>query len=169
MYQGYSQFKTHRRHMAKIGDWRNSHALEIPLDGVGGVSLLVRAELHRKGGHPNIPPPATSSMKTPLTAQAGIDFPHKPVDHQIETEGLAKLARIAGYSVVGLPNYIVWHFDTAEKEGNLHETPAWLVPLLIFVGIVALLALFRYRRLIIYRVPILRRLDMTRSSKVRQY
>lgn len=35
--------------MAKIGDWRNDHALEIPLDGVGGVSLLVRAELHRKG------------------------------------------------------------------------------------------------------------------------
>ena len=35
--------------MAKIGDWRNDHALEIPLDGVGGVSLLVRADLHRKG------------------------------------------------------------------------------------------------------------------------
>ena len=35
--------------MAKIGDWRNNQAVEIPLDGVGGVSLLVRAELHRKG------------------------------------------------------------------------------------------------------------------------
>jgi len=35
--------------MAKIGDWRDSGALEIPLDGVGGVSLLVRAEVHRKG------------------------------------------------------------------------------------------------------------------------
>ena len=35
--------------MAKIGDWRNDHALQIPLDGVGGVSLLVRGELHRKG------------------------------------------------------------------------------------------------------------------------
>lgn len=35
--------------MVKIGDWRNDHALEIPLDGVGGVSLLVRAEVHRKG------------------------------------------------------------------------------------------------------------------------
>lgn len=46
---GYSQFKTHRRHMAKIGDWRDNAALEIPLDGVGGVSLLVRADVHRKG------------------------------------------------------------------------------------------------------------------------
>ena len=35
--------------MAKMGDWRNSPALEVPLDGVGGVSLLVRAELHHKG------------------------------------------------------------------------------------------------------------------------
>ena len=149
--------------MAKIGDWRNSPALEIPLDGVGGVSLLVRAELHRKG---TLPPQLTYEACSNST---GIDFPHKPVDHQIETEGLAKLARIAGYSVVGLPNYIVWHFDTAEKEGNLHETPAWLVPLLVVGGVVALLALVRYRRWIMYRVPLLRRLDMTRSSKVRQY
>ena len=100
---------------------------------------------------------------------AGIDFPHKPVDHQIETEGLAKLAKFAGYSVIGLPNYIVWHFDTAEKEGNLHETPAWLVPLLIVIGILGFLLLLRYRRWIMYKVPLLRRLDMTRSSKVRQY
>jgi len=35
--------------MARIGDWRNNPSLEMPLDGVGGVSLLVRAELHRKG------------------------------------------------------------------------------------------------------------------------
>lgn len=39
--------------MVKIGDWRNDHALEIPLDGVGGVSLLVRAEVHRKGNARN--------------------------------------------------------------------------------------------------------------------
>ena len=48
-YVGYAQFKTRRRHMVKVGDWRNDPALEVPLDGVGGVSLLVRAEVHRKG------------------------------------------------------------------------------------------------------------------------
>ena len=67
-HQGYSQFKTHRRHMAQIGDWRNNPALEIPLDGVGGVSLLVRADLHRKGDllAPLLPsPPPTHA----LTAQ----------------------------------------------------------------------------------------------------
>lgn len=41
--------------MAKLGDWRNNAALEIPLDGVGGVSLLVRAEVHRKGILPSSP------------------------------------------------------------------------------------------------------------------
>ena len=127
------------------------------------VSLLVRAELHRKGTL------APFHLVFPLLNMVGIDFPHKPVDHQIETEGLAKLAKFGGHSVIGLPNYIVWHFDTAEKEGNLHETPAWLVPLLIIIGILALLLLFSYRRWIMYRVPLLRRLDMTRSSKVRQY
>lgn len=31
------------------------------------------------------------------------------------------MAKRAGYQVVGLPNYIVWHIDTEEKEGNLIE------------------------------------------------
>ena len=29
------------------------------------------------------------------------------------------MAKRAGYEVVGLPNYVVWHIDTEEKEGNL--------------------------------------------------
>ena len=29
------------------------------------------------------------------------------------------MANRAGYQVIGLPNYIVWHIDTEEKEGNL--------------------------------------------------
>lgn len=28
------------------------------------------------------------------------------------------MARRAGYRVVGLPNYVVWHIDTDEKPGN---------------------------------------------------
>ena len=84
-------------------------------------------------------------------------------------EGLAKLAKIAGYSVVGLPNYVVWHFDTAEKEGNLHERPAWLVPLLIVAGVVGVLVALRYRRWVFLRFSLLRRVYMSRSSKVRQY
>lgn len=102
-------------------------------------------------------------------SKPGIDFPHKPVDHQIETEGLAKLARISGYSVSGLPNYIVWHFDTAEKEGNLHETPVWLFPLLLVIAGLVALAGFRYRRWLMDRVPLPTQMKSKRSSKVRQY
>jgi hypothetical protein len=28
------------------------------------------------------------------------------------------MAKRAGYEVVGLPNYVVWHVDTEEKPGN---------------------------------------------------
>jgi len=152
--------------MAKIGDWRDNAALQIPLDGVGGVSLLVRAEVHRKG---IILVPRLRILARSLTEHSGVDFPIKPVDHQIETEGLAKLAKIAGYSVYGLPNYVIWHFDTSEKEGNLHETPVWLWPLLGFVAVSVMLLGLRYRRWIVYKMPLLRQLSGARSTKVRQY
>jgi hypothetical protein len=29
------------------------------------------------------------------------------------------MTKRAGYKVVGLPNYVVWHIDTEEKPGNL--------------------------------------------------
>jgi hypothetical protein len=35
--------------MAKMGDWRNNKDEEIELDGVGGVSILVKADVHRSG------------------------------------------------------------------------------------------------------------------------
>jgi hypothetical protein len=48
----------------------------------------------------------------------GINFPAYAFENQAETEGFAKMANRAGYEVVGLPNYVVWHIDTLEKEGN---------------------------------------------------
>lgn len=91
------------------------------------------------------------------------------MDHQIETEGLAKLAKIAGYRVYGLPNYVIWHFDTSEKEGNLHETPVWLWPFLLFIFIMGIVVSFRYRKWILYQIPVLQVIDLSRSAKVRQY
>ena len=29
------------------------------------------------------------------------------------------MAKRAGYQVVGVPNYVVWHVDTEKKKGNL--------------------------------------------------
>ncbi|KAA8911801.1 hypothetical protein TRICI_003716 [Trichomonascus ciferrii] len=92
--EGYKEFKTGRKHMAKMGNWRWDQHQEIELDGVGGVNIVVKADVHR----------------------AGINFPSYPFENQAETEGFAKMAKRAGYRVVGLPNYVVWHIDTDEKK-----------------------------------------------------
>lgn len=37
--------------MARMGDWRDNKDVEIPLDGIGGVNILVKADVHRAGAH----------------------------------------------------------------------------------------------------------------------
>lgn len=59
-----------------------------------------------------------------LTA-TGINFPSYAFENQAETEGFARMAKRAGYQVVGLPNYVVWHIDTDEKAGNLGGRKAY--------------------------------------------
>lgn len=54
----------------------------------------------------------------------GVNFPAYAFENQAETEGFAKMAKRAGYQVIGLPNYVVWHIDTEEKPGNLGRRPA---------------------------------------------
>ena len=34
-----------------MGNWRNNKDDEIELDGVGGVNILVKADVHRSGLH----------------------------------------------------------------------------------------------------------------------
>ncbi|KAI1650259.1 glycosyltransferase family 62 protein [Daldinia loculata] len=94
--EGYKQYDTGRTYMARMGDWRNDPDEEIELDGIGGVNILVKADVHR----------------------SGINFPCYAFENQAETEGFAKMAKRAGYEVIGLPNYVVWHIDTEEKPGN---------------------------------------------------
>ncbi|CAG2239762.1 MNN9 [Mytilus edulis] len=60
----------------------------VPLNCVGGCTLLVQATCHREG----------------------LDFPETLFDHHIETEGLAKKAKTMGYSVYGMPFVEVFHF-----------------------------------------------------------
>ncbi|KAK6524298.1 hypothetical protein TWF694_005951 [Orbilia ellipsospora] len=95
--EGYKEYNTSRNYMAKMGDWRNDKDVEIELDGIGGVSLFVKADVHR----------------------SGINFPCYAFENQAETEGFARMAKRAGYQVIGLPNYVVWHIDTDEKSGNV--------------------------------------------------
>lgn len=46
---GYKEFNTHRKYLAKMGDWRDNKDEEVELDGVGGVNILVKADVHRSG------------------------------------------------------------------------------------------------------------------------
>lgn len=51
--EGYKEFDTGRTYLVSMGDWRKDKDEEIELDGVGGVNIVVKADVHRSG----IPPP----------------------------------------------------------------------------------------------------------------
>lgn len=110
--------------MALMGDWRNDKDVEIPLDGIGGVNILVKADVHRSGVSFPFPsfPPSSKHTHSSLTRHPGINFPCYAFENQAETEGFAKMAKRAGYGVYGLPNYVVWHLDTEEKPGRDGKT-----------------------------------------------
>ena len=83
--EGYAEMATYRTLMAYLSTEKGDPKAEIPLDGVGGTALLVKAEVHRDGAM----------------------FPPFAFYHLIETEGFAKMAKRLGWSVTGLPNYRV--------------------------------------------------------------
>ncbi|KAL8786031.1 MAG: hypothetical protein Q9213_003013 [Squamulea squamosa] len=78
--EGYKEYRTHRTylnwmaHDNKKKRLRNLHK-EVPLDGIGGVNILVKADLHR----------------------SGINFPCYAFENQADTEGFAAMAKRAGY------------------------------------------------------------------------
>jgi len=83
--EGYGEMPTYRVLMAYLEERNGDPKLEVPLDGVGGTALLVKAEVHRDGAM----------------------FPPFSFYHLIETEGFAKMAKRLGWSSTGLPNYKV--------------------------------------------------------------
>ncbi|KAL4763232.1 ANP1/MMN9/VAN1 family protein [Aspergillus foveolatus] len=101
--EGYKEYDTGREYLVGMGDWRNDKDKEVELDGIGGVNIVVKADVHR----------------------SGINFPAYAFENQAETEGFARMAKRAGYQVIGLPNYVVWHIDTDEKPGNLGDRKAY--------------------------------------------
>ena len=83
--EGYAEMATYRTLMAYMSQEDGDIQLEVPLDGVGGTALLVKAEVHRDGAM----------------------FPPFSFYHLIETEGFAKMAKRLGWAATGLPNYRV--------------------------------------------------------------
>jgi hypothetical protein len=76
---------TYRSLMAKMYDKSADPTSKIKLDGVGGATLLVKAEVHRDGAM----------------------FPPFAFYNLIETEGFAKMANRLNWESFGLPNYLV--------------------------------------------------------------
>jgi len=87
--EGYDSIPTYRTLMAKLAGQEGDDTTEMQLDGVGGTSLLVKAEVHRGGAM----------------------FPSFAFYHLIETEGFAKMASRLGWKSWGLPNYYVYHYN----------------------------------------------------------
>jgi mannan polymerase complexes MNN9 subunit len=81
--EGYADMATYRSLMAYMQMGTSDIHEEVPLDGVGGTTLLVKAEVHRDGAM----------------------FPPFAFYHLIETEGFAKMAKRLGWQAIGLPNY----------------------------------------------------------------
>jgi len=87
--EGYASMPTYRSLMTKMRDEGQDPNSEVQLDGVGGTTLLVKAEVHRDGAM----------------------FPPFAFYHLIETEGFAKMASRLGWKSWGLPNYLVYHYN----------------------------------------------------------
>lgn len=83
--EGYAEMPTYRSLLAYMGTEGGDKDLAVPLDGVGGTALLVKADVHRDGAM----------------------FPPFAFYHLIETEGFAKMAKRLGWQPYGLPNYKV--------------------------------------------------------------
>lgn len=85
--EGYAEYPTWRVHLGYIRDPKGNPGDVVDLDGVGGVSILARAHLFRKG----------------------INFPAFTFENHAETEAFGKLAKKMGFRVGGLPHYTLWH------------------------------------------------------------
>lgn len=83
--EGYREMPTYRSLMAMMYDPNADPGSKVKLDGVGGATLLVKAEVHRDGAM----------------------FPAFAFYHLIETEGFAKMASRLNQEAWGLPNYLV--------------------------------------------------------------
>lgn len=46
---GYKEYNTARKYLVTMGDWRKNKDDEVNLDAVGGVNILVKADVHRSG------------------------------------------------------------------------------------------------------------------------
>ncbi|KAF7721292.1 hypothetical protein EC973_004968 [Apophysomyces ossiformis] len=88
--EGYYEFLTGRKLMVDMPTHLGA-LNKVPLDGVGATFTLVKAHVHREGAN----------------------FPPYTFQHQVETEGFAKMAKAMGFDVYGLPGYLIYHIKNS--------------------------------------------------------
>lgn len=96
LFEGYAEMATYRTLMAKVAKEGGDPKELIPLDGVGGTALMVKAEVHRDGAM----------------------FPPFSFYHLIETEGFAKMAMRLKWHPYGLPNYKVSNHEAGHDDSE---------------------------------------------------
>lgn len=96
--EGYPEYATWRPHLAYLRDPYGDPNVEMELDGIGGVSILAKASVFRKGAH----------------------FPAFSFEKHAETEGFGKMCRRMGLSVIGLPHYVIWHIYEPSSDDIKH-------------------------------------------------
>lgn len=96
--EGYVEYQTWRPHLAYLRDPYGDPEVEMDLDGIGGVSILSKARVFRTGSH----------------------FPAFSFEKHAETEAFGKMSKRMGYSVVGLPHYVIWHIYEPSSDDLKH-------------------------------------------------
>jgi hypothetical protein len=48
-----------------------------------------------------------------MVHREGANFPAFTFQHEVETEGFAKMAKAIGYGVYGLPAYLIYHINNS--------------------------------------------------------
>lgn len=96
--EGYVEYQTWRPHLAYLRDPYGDPEVEMDLDGIGGVSILTKARVFRSGSH----------------------FPAFSFEKHAETEAFGKLSKRMGYSVIGLPHYVIWHIYEPSSDDLKH-------------------------------------------------
>lgn len=93
--EGYAEYPTWRYHLAYGRDARGNPDEVVDMDGVGGVSILARAQIFRQGVH----------------------FPAFTFRNHAETEAFGKMAKAMGFRVGGLIHYTLWHiYEPSEDD-----------------------------------------------------
>ncbi|EPY49408.1 anp family mannosyltransferase complex subunit [Schizosaccharomyces cryophilus OY26] len=95
--EGYAEYATWRPHLAYLRDPNGDPNAEMNLDGIGGVSIMSKAKVYFEGAH----------------------FPAFSFERHAETEGFGKMAKRMGFSVVGLPHYVIWHIYEPSDEDKV--------------------------------------------------